>query len=362
MLHLETDPFIWKSDIPYPCQEDMPEPEGIKRLIAHDGREDILPFLHDVAITWFKGFLYVAWYNSTDAEICGTSLIRYRRSGDSGNTWSEPFTLVGSLEAENEHYVPATFFPNEGRLYAFVTEMSGKNITTALDLYVMTGDTKIGWEKVSCISGGFITNAPPVPLKNGNYAMGAWIPMKDETPAFPVVLISDGGDIEKPWRISFLYDPMRPGAVCIRCPEISLHAEGPYITAYIRNDEGPSYVFNSYDYAENWQIPRINPMHIGNSKIFAGKLSDGRKYIIYNEERGYFVRTLLVIAVADAGSSFYNRVYKIFNDYEPQIGRGKTWFYPSAYESDSILYIACTLQEPKNIRSAVMAKVPIASL
>jgi hypothetical protein len=155
---------------------------------------------------------------------------------------------------------------------------------------------------------------------------------------------------------------MRPGTVRIRCPEISLQADGAHITAYVRNDEGPSYVFNSDDYAENWQPPRINPMRIGNSKIFAGELSDGRKYIIYNEERGYFVRTMLVMAVADAGSPCYNRVYKLFNNDEPQIGRGKTWFYPCAYESDGTLYIACTLQEPTNIRSAVMAKVPVASL
>jgi hypothetical protein len=362
MLPLETASFIWKADIPYPRQENIPEPEGIKRMVVHDGREDMLPFLHDVAITRFNGFLYVAWYNSTDAEICGTSLIRGRRSGDGGNTWSDPFTIAGCLYAENEHYVPITFFPQKDKLYAFITEMSGKNITTALHLYVMNDKGGTEWEKVSRVSEGFITNAPPVLLKNGNYAMGAWIPMKDESPAFPVVLISNGKDIKRPWRISFLYDPMRPGSVRIRCPEISLHAEGAYITAYVRNDEGPSYVFTSYDYAENWQPPGINPMHIGNSKIFAGKLSDGRNYIIYNEERGYFVRTLLVLAVADPGSSSYSRVYRLFDGYESQIGRGKTWFYPCAYESDGILYAACTLQESTNIRSAVMAKVPIPSL
>jgi hypothetical protein len=362
MPHLETASFIWDKDAPYPRQEDMPEPRGIERIIAHDGREDILPFLHDVAVTYFNGALYVAWYNSTDAEICGASLIRGRRTIDGGATWSAPFTIAGSMRAEGEHHVPVTFFPHGGKLYAVITEMSGKNMTTGLNLFVMSDDTAARWEKISCISGGFITNAPPVLMENGNYVMGAWIPMKEETPAFPVVLISNGMNIERPWNMSFLYDPMKPGAVRIRCPEISVHVEGPQLTAYVRNDEGSSYVFTSDDYAENWSPPLINPMPIGNSKIFAGKLSDGRNYIIYNAERGYFIRTLLVMAVADAGSTCYNKVYKLFEEDEPQIGRGKIWFYPCSYEAGGMLYVGCTLQEATNIRSAIIAKVPISSL
>jgi hypothetical protein len=360
MPNLETASFLWNQDLPYP--QEIPEPKSIKRIIAHDGREDILPFLHDLAVTCFKGVLYVAWYNSTDAEICGSSLIRGRKSADGGNTWSEPFTIAGSLEARNRHYVPVTFFPHQGRLYAFITEMTGKNMTTGLDLYLLKDEAGDTWERVSSVAGGFITNAPPVSLDSGNFAMGAWIPMKEETPAFPVVLISQGADIEKPWEPSFLYDPLRPGAPRIRCPEITLHADGEKITAYVRNDEGPSYVFVSTDYAENWQKPYNNPMHIGNSKIFAGRLSDGRKYIIYNEERGYFVRTLLVIAVADPGSDSYSKVYKLFEDHDSGIDRGKIWFYPCAYELEGALYVGCTLQEASNIRSAIIAKVPVSSL
>ena len=353
--------FVWDAATPYPNETDMREPEGIRRMIAHDGRADILPFLHDLAVTWFEGALYVAWYNSTDAEICGTSLIRGRRSADGGATWSEPFTIAGSLQAENEHYVPVTFFPCDGKLYAFITEMSGKNMTTGLDLYVMRDAVACTWEKVSRISEGFITNAPPVRMDNGNYAMGAWIPMKEETPAFPVVLISQGAEIHKSWHISFLYDPLKPGAARIRCPEISLHADGAGITAYVRNDEGPSLVFTSEDCGDNWNAPCVNPMHIGNSKIFAGRLSDGRKYLIYNAERGYFVRTLLVLAVADVNGRF-NKVYRLFQENEEQIGRGEIWFYPCAYEANGELYVGCTLQEATHIRSAILAAMPVSAL
>jgi hypothetical protein len=358
----ETCPFIWDRNARYPTQEEMRAPGGMTHILAHDGRKDILPFLLDVAISAFEGRIYVAWYNSTDAEICGTSLIRGRVSADGAKTWSEPFTIAGSLTAQGEHYVPANFFPCEGRLYALITEMSGKNITTALNLFERSPGRDERWQKIARISGGFICNAPPVRMSNGSWIAGGWTPMKNETPAFPVVLISHGDDIASEWRCRFLYDPLRPGAVRIRCAEISLHADGAVVTAYVRNDQGPSYVFESTDHGETWSAPMSNPMSIGGSKIFAGTLSTGSKYLVYNEDRGYFVRTMLVIAVAGPGERAFRRVYRLFDGDEPGLGRGAIWFYPCACELNGFLYVACTLRERDDVRSAVIARIPLDSL
>lgn len=361
MSHYEAYP-IWKESVPYPSQSEMKQPEEITRLLTHDGRKDILPFLHDLAVTAIDGKIYEAWYNSTDAEICGSSLIRGRFSSDEGATWSDPFTIVGSISAAEEHFVPVNFFPHDGKLYALITEMVGKNMTVSLDLYEQQNDLNKEWKKISNVSGGFICNAPPTAMNNGNYIVGAWIPMKEETPAFPVVLISQGMNITKEWHCNFLYDPLHPDAPNIRCPEITLQVEANVVTAFVRNDEGPSYIFISKDFGETWSAPYYNPMSIGNSKIFAGELSNGKKYIVYNEERGYFVRTLLVIAVAEPGSTQFSKVYKVFEDDAAELGRGHIWFYPCTYEYNGNLYIACTLQEPDNVRSAVMAKIPVDSL
>lgn len=84
-------------------------------------------------------------------------------------------------------------------------------------------------------------------------------------------------------------------------------------TAYIRNDEGPSYVVHSQDCGETWSALMENAMNIGNSKMFAGNLVDGRPFLIYNQNRGYFVRTLLVLAVGDqkpGRSAGYTRFLK----------------------------------------------------
>lgn len=346
----------------YPAAEDMPSPPGIVRRITHDGRTDMLPFLHDVTLAAHRGCIWEAWYNSTSAEICGSSLIRGRFSADRGEVWSEPFRVVGEAGQAEEHFVPADLFTHEGRLYALITTMTGKNMTVDLQLYVQQEDPMQPWQRVAKVSEGFICNTTPQRMDNGNYIVGAWMPKKEQDPAFPVALISQGGCIEKPWRCVFLFDPLHPLAPRIRCPEISIVAKGQHVTAYVRNDEGPSYVFESGDEGETWSEPMENTMPIGNSKIFAGTLSDGRPYLIYNQDRGYFVRTLLVMAVGDRETGRFNRVYKLFEGHDAALDRGRTWFYPCACELDGTLYVGATLQETTDVRSAVMAKMPISSL
>lgn len=346
----------------YPAADQMPEPAGMVKRITHDGRADGLPFLHDVTLAAHEGVIYEAWYNSTSAEICGSSLIRGRYSKDGGETWSAPFRVVGEAGQSEEHFVPADLFVHEGRLYALITTMTGKNMTMDLQLYGQRADPMAPWERIGKVAEGFICNAPPQRMANGCYIVGAWMPKKEQDPAFPVVLISNGGQIESPWRCVFLFDPLHPNAPRIRCAEISVIARGKSVTAYVRNDEGPSFVFESGDFGETWSAPMENTMPIGNSKIFAGVLSDGRPYLLYNEERGYFVRTLLVLAIADQRTGRFRRVYKLLEGDDPQIGRGHKWFYPCACEQDGFLYVALTLQEPTDVRSAILCKIPVCAL
>lgn len=354
------DPF--DAQTPYPRTEQMPYPEGMIKRITHDGREDMLPFLHDVTLASYGGCIYEAWYNSTSAEICGSSLIRGRFSRDGGETWSPPFRVVGEAGQAEEHFVPADLFVHAGRLYALITTMTGKNMTVDLQLYGQRTDPMAPWERIGKVAEGFICNTPPQRMDNGRFIVGGWMPKKEQDPAFPVVLISQGEHIEAPWRCVFLFDPLHPLAPRIRCAEISVVAQGKRAVAYVRNDEGPSFVFESVDFGETWSPPMENTLPIGNSKIFAGVLSDGRPYLVYNQDRGYFVRTLLVLAVADRETGRFSRVYKLFEGQDEQLSRGRTWFYPCACEQDGYLYVAATLQEPTDVRSAVMAKMPIASL
>jgi len=376
MPKIDTCSFIWKEGSRYPAQDEMVYPQGIEHILAHDGRKDIMTFVHDVAIASYQDRLYISWYNSTDAEICGTSLIRGRFSRDSGKSWQEPFLIAGNVDSINHHFVPSNFFNYNGEFYAIITEMTGKNATYCVDLFKRHRGNDEKWDKVAQIGGPFICNAPPKRLPDGNWILGAWTPRKNDTPSFPAVLISQGDDITKEWKCHFFYDPLKPDGVRIRCPEVALHVENETVTAYIRNDEGPSYVFESFDCGKSWSAPMFNPMNIGRSKIFADVLSDGRKFIVYNEylESGSLNKhdktetrvkniSQLVIALAEPGERAFSKVWRLFNGFEKLLsGRGDSWWYPCTTEYKGHFYVACTLQEHDSVRSVVIAKVPIESL
>ena len=348
--------------IAYPGENELKCPAGMVKILSHDGRKDILPFLHDVTLASLDGTVYEAWYNSTSAEICGSSLIRGRFSPDGGLNWSDPFCVVGEMSEAEEHFVPADLFAHNGRLYALITTMSGKNMTVDLQLFRKREDPMEKWEFLGRVAPGILCNTPPQKMDNGNYIVGGWMPMKQQDPAFPMALISDGDDIEKPWRPVLLFDPLSPKAVSIRCPETTVIVKGSHVDLFIRNDEGPSYIIQSEDYGEHWGELMENAMPIGNSKIFAGRLSDGRAYLVYNQDRGYFIRTLLVIAVETPATGKFDRVYKLFEGHDEDLDRGRIWFYPSACEQDGFLYVGVTLQETSDIRSTVIAKIPVESL
>lgn len=346
----------------YPAESDLREPQGIEKILVQDGNHDILPFLHDVTLASYDGRIYEAWYNSTNAEICGSSLIRGRFSADEGKTWSEPYTIAGEIGDNEEHFVPADFFVHQNRLCALITTMSGKNITHSVELYRLAPGSKDCWEHVSKIAEGFICNTTPQALPDGSLIVGAWMPMKEETPAFPVALISQGAEIEKPWRCVFLYDPLRPGAIRPLCPETTIDVEGNRCTALIRNDESRCYVLFSEDCGQTWRGPFLNDMPINGSKMYAGKLSDGRHFLIYNQERGRWVRTLLLLAIAEKGEKKYSKIYKLFDGHDAVLNKGKLWNYPSACEMNGKLFIGCTLQETTDVRCAILCSIPVKQL
>lgn len=367
---------IWKEGLPYPASESISMPSGMSRFIAHDGRKDMLPFLNDCAIAEYGGSIYVAWYNSTNTEIGGSSLIRGCRSADGGLTWSAPFRIVGEANFEENHYVPPNLFVHGDRLHAIITHMERHSAIQgagALELYRLAdpGDPD-RWEKVSDIAPGFVMTAAPVLMDNGCYAAGAWMSRRGSTPSFSALLISQGADIEKPWRCVFVYDPLLPGALDLRCAEIGIIVDGRQAIAYVRDDIGhpgdPSggghcWAFVSGDYGETWSKPILDDSRIENAKVCAGRLSNGRHYKIYNDDRGFFNRSLLLVAVTEPGEIEYSKVFKVFEGGVAEFGgRGHKWFYPCAHEYGGHLYIAITMEEADRARSAAVAKIPVESL
>ena len=86
--------------------------KGLRAQIVHRADQEF-PFLHDTMIVPLDGRLLMAWYNCSENEIVGRTIIRGRWSADHGQTWSEPEIICEDVRPEH-HMVPVTFTEENG--------------------------------------------------------------------------------------------------------------------------------------------------------------------------------------------------------------------------------------------------------
>ena len=120
-------------------------------------------------------------------------------------------------------------------------------------------------------------------------------------------------------------------------------------------------MFESLDSGNSWNYTDESLLPIMNAKMYAGVLSDGRHYLIYNEITEKRDRSRLVMSVGNKGEDF-DKLYLIANGPDPVLGGGSEWHYPWTCEKEGYLYISCTTHRADNSRDAVLFKIPVSSL
>lgn len=106
--------------------------KGLRAQIVHRADQEF-PFLHDTMIVPLGGRLLMAWYNCSENEIVGRTIIRGRWSADHGQTWSEPEIICEDVRPEH-HMVPVTFTEENGEIWAYVTRMSSHDRPRAMSV------------------------------------------------------------------------------------------------------------------------------------------------------------------------------------------------------------------------------------
>ncbi|MDL2229961.1 glycoside hydrolase, partial [Treponema sp. OttesenSCG-928-L16] len=355
---------LWDKSVPFPQLYELKDPKGLEKIMVQDGRIDEIAFLHDSSLIKAGNRLIVGWYNSTVAEIVGESMIRGRVSYDDGNTWSDPVLIIYD-EKKELHCVPVDFFEKDGKIYAFVSKMTSHDRPVSYDLYQL--DENCSGIFIHSFPYAFIPNAAPLCMDNGNYLIpGRAADTLGGHPEVPAVLISNGDDILN-WRLVTFYDIHNPKLFGLSCPETTVWIDKNIITAFVRSDEKscPHLVFTSLDYGETWETPKRNPLDIAVSKITAGTISDGRKYLVYNyclpgvSDRD---RNLLLLALDAGKTGMLSKVYRLLSGYEPDFKRGGGWSYPCVIENSGALYISVTSQDGNGPRSCVLLKIPVSLL
>lgn len=347
-------------------ESELSFPEGIRHVLIEPSNGKY-KFLHDPAVTDHKGELIAAWYNCPEEEISDESCIRARRSSDNGVTWSEIEVVAEDTEKKGIHYVPAQMLSFQDDLYAFVGTMTDHDRIINTTTYRYDAGKK-SWGKVGVTGELFLPNCAPVKLKNGNWMIAGRVAASPgELPLIPAVLVSAGDDLEKDWKVVRLQETEFSEG---QHPETTIIPDSNRIYAFTRvnSKENKPDVFISNNYGETWEKVKEHNFSALSSKLYAGRLRDGRGYIVFNYpvskpvEENFKARTVLAIAVSENEENpfSFSKIYKIQS---PGPGSPLLSHYPSVHEYGNELYIVYTANFPdEEKRQCELSIVPTKSL
>lgn len=328
----------------------LPALPGARTVVVH--RADAqYRFLHDNAIASHEGVLFAAWYNCPEGEIAGESCIRGRRSADGGRTWSPVEVIASDRAGRGIHYVPVAFCSRGGRLLAFVSNMTGHDLVTRCEVFELDS-TGSAWLSRGFIADHFLPNCAPVLLEDGRSLLfGRAAESSRVKPAYPAVAIRDGADLTAPWRVVRLSGEPQP-----LHPESTAWAEGAAVTAVVRGGPGGgARLFRSGDGGRSWQGPLACNLPASDSKLYAGRLSTGQRYLVWNWPPA---RDTLVLGVSRPGETVLSAAWALRRGFDPALGVGPEWSYPCAVEEGGRLHVIYTSEK----HHSVMTSVPLEDL
>ncbi len=342
---------LWGEGAP-PAEDAIGSPDGVRHVRVHAA--DALDsgdytFLLGAAVVEHEGVLFTSWANGLANENDAASQVtRGRLSRDGGETWSAPFVIAPAIDDQpGLYHAHGSFLSHAQHLYALipVERSAGKSrpgLTTRLFRYD-TGSQ--GWTFEKELIEKFYPMDEPRQRADGRWVIGGI-----DHESKPTVAISDGSDPAGGWSTRRVESV--PNGF-----ETSVWVDGEVVTAFIRNyvpdEEGDLYLASvrSVDGGENWALEQ--PINVPksrlpavDSKVFAGRLTNGQGYLVYNMPvgRNGNDRRVLAIAVTAPGGNRFERVFAVraFGDTGPRtVGhyKGVGWQYPYAHESDGKLYV-----------------------
>lgn len=309
-------------------------------------------FLHDNAVVWHGDALRAAWYNCPQGEILGESCIRSRLSRDEGRTWSAVDMIASDREGTGIHYVPVAFCSHAGRLLAFVSNMTGHDQVTRCEVFEL--DNANGkWHSRGFIADHFLPNCAPVRLENGSHIMfGRASESSAAKPAYPAAALQTGGDLTAPWRVVRISDRKLP-----LHPESTAWVEGSRVTALVRGGPGGGvHLFLSHDYGQTWEGPLANNLPAADTKLYAGRLNTGQRYLVWNWPDSP-PRNTLVIGVSQPGQDRLDQVWRIRHGWDANLRCGPEWSYPCAVEHEGKLFVVYTSEKKHSVLTVIPASV-----
>ncbi len=342
---------LWNENIDFPTYKEMKSIEGIEYVSVHEASEEGSRFLLGAAVIKYEDILYCSFGNSLVVENDSYSKLAQKKSYDGGKSWTDYEDISKKEEIFSKSH--GVYLEHEGELYAFCPR--AKFTPTAypeltMEAYRMSNDKK--WEYLGIVlDKDFWPMCEPIRLDNGSYVM-AGLKTNDHSAA---AALCDRNDLTK-WEM-----------VSIPAPkdlwiwgETALVKLENKLLAIVRGggETGYAMVSESYDNGHTWSTLVDSNLFVAQSKMYAGILSNGDKYIVFTVKSENY-RDTLCIAV---GKEYYDRVYLIRHGFEekPKFQGANEWSYPYAYEDveNGKLYVVYS----KNKEDCELAIIPVESL
>ena len=235
--------------------------------------------------------------------------------------------------------------------------MIGADAVTHCEAFVLD-EKEDKWISRGFIAGPFLPNCAPKRMQDGSFIMaGRMADKPGQKPIIPAVAIGDGNNLTKTWKvIPLLPNGELADGTKLKYPESTVFVEKNEITALVRRHGNNFLLFKSSDYGRSWSKPFQHNFMMGGTKLYAGRLSTGQRYLLFNFQTNEY-RDVLAIAVSKPGEKIFCKMWKIRDGYSNALKAGPEWSYPCAIEKAGKLYVVYTSEK----HHCVMTVIPIAS-
>ena len=346
---------LWDPSVEFP-RGTIPAIEGVTFDVVHRQTEDF-KFLHEPRIAEHEGKLFVTFSNAPHHESEPAQIMRGRHSADGGRTWSDVEGVAGPLP-DDERYETASMLSHGGRLWAFVGRYAkGSGSSLGMEVHALDPLTdRFGRVSDGLALPGFVPFVAPQRTSDGNWIIGGHCKGVRQ----PAVAISNGDDLLS-WRLVRI-----EGLRTMAYAETALMIRDARVIAVTRNRDGFALASLSEDHGRSFTPARPSNLPMTAAKPFAGQLSTGQYYVIFNNPPPS--RNRLLLAVGEPGTTQLARVWTLIEgrpealrarmDAMGERGLVQAWAYPEAVEHEGVLYVVFS----HNKRHCWIARVPVSAL
>ncbi|MFH0963637.1 MAG: exo-alpha-sialidase [Planctomycetota bacterium] len=276
-----------------------------RRAVLYRAEPDKWGYCHHQQLCYGLGRYFAVWSAGIHHEMHRHQEIRFSTSSD-GLSWSANGRLVAEPETSHDIYQAGALYGCDDYVAAYCNTFIGsdadeeirkKGGTAPRGVEIFVTTDGVAWERKGLIGGNLAIHESPRMTSKGRLVTTA-----DRRSKEPLFLIFEKGPLSPPRVIEF---PLPSADLPLH--ECTWYETGDGRLWMLFRDETVSLRLRlsvSEDGGETWSVPVLTNFVDSMSKVFAGRLSDGRVFVINNAYPQALNRDRLMLSVSRDGKVF----------------------------------------------------------